>query len=791
MAFKIKDNLDLNGYILQNFCIDNYDSLDSISDKGLGRAVFLTGNATDGKYHHVNIYDGTGFRALAYLDEIANNAAFVELQEKVDTLIGDEVDMDGIIESWKEVEAFLSGMSDTKSLMDLLNSKLDKSGGTMTGELTVPRINIKTHSLFINTSDEWIVTDAGWQTEYKLLHSGNFADQIGDYYLKTSGGTISGKLTIGKADNTAYNYLQLTRSGHGIRINNIADRAVISFGAVDSLGNFTLEKSLQLGDYGLYYSPDDSTNYLLLHSGNVGEYALPLSGGTMNENATIHWAANNTEDYTAFNSGFRLLQYNSTEGQYRGGIHVGSYYGWQMTRTNQINVLQFRSYDRDNAQWLGWKTIAFTDSDITGNAATATRANYLATQKGESNDWYADQYKIYAKWINEKTCEWRVTDGTYEVSVDIAKRLSTPRTIWGRSFDGTADVSGDLHLNQSDIYWNNDKANYCIESVNRTDASPYLKVAHYGGIEFHTGMLTRMLINTSGNVTIGGSDLAGTNAKLYVDGKVSIGTDLILNGKTAVYTNSATSHLVFGSTGITSYWRGSEHIFQSGASNATAITINSSGNVLIGATEDSGRNGDLIVGTGATIRGYASVDSITKVSDLEGKGLCISALESRNAWGMVMWTAGNGKGFIQQQSFGDNATTYALSLNPFGGNVGIGTTEPDEKLHVVGNLHVTGNIIADGEVSAGGVGEEGTGAGSGASIYATTIGRETTTKTINHGLNTRDVVISIYEKDSGSTSEVWNMILTDIEIVDANNIRVTFGSATTVEHKVVIFGAVA
>lgn len=107
-----------------------------------------------------------------------------------------------------------------------------------------------------------------------------------------------------------------------------------------------------------------------------------------------------------------------------------------------------------------------------------------------------------------------------------------------------------------------------------------------------------------------------------------------------------------------------------------------------------------------------------------------------------------------------------------------------------GDLYVKGNIIADGEVSVGGAGEEGTGgSGSGASIYATSIAKSKTSVTINHGLNTRDVVISIYEKDSESTSEVWNMILTDIEIVDANNIQVTFGSATTVEHKVVIFGA--
>ena len=56
-----------------------------------------------------------------------------------------------------------------------------------------------------------------------------------------------------------------------------------------------------------------------------------------------------------------------------------------------------RGKDYDATSFGAWKQIAFTDSNITGNAASATK-------------------------------------------------LQTPRTIWGQSFDGTSDVNGDAHI---------------------------------------------------------------------------------------------------------------------------------------------------------------------------------------------------------------------------------------------------------------------------------------------------------------------------------------------------------
>ena len=42
---------------------------------------------------------------------------------------------------------------------------------------------------------------------------------------------------------------------------------------------------------------------------------------------------------------------------------------------------------------------------------------------------------------------------------------------------------------------------------------------------------------------------------------------------------------------------------------------------------------------------------------------------------------------------------YPISLNPVGGNVGIGITNPSEKLHVSGNILATGTVNASSDIS--------------------------------------------------------------------------------------------
>ncbi|MEY4925820.1 MAG: hypothetical protein RI894_256, partial [Bacteroidota bacterium] len=113
--------------------------------------------------------------------------------------------------------------------------------------------------------------------------------------------------------------------------------------------------------------------------------------------------------------------------------------------------------------------------------------------------------------------------------------------------------------------------------------------------------------------------------------------------------------------------------------------IYSNGNVGIGTTSPTAL---LSIGTGY----FNNTNAIMSVNTTSEKPLIIG--ETTNQKGIILGYRGND---IQGRSGTQFANNTDLLLNPYDGNVGIGTTSPTAKLDVAGDIKVNSGIVVDAD----------------------------------------------------------------------------------------------
>lgn len=377
------------------------------------------------------------------------------------TLMASMVNADGNVRATGDVVAYATGSGDivlpiagTNSLGAVKigsgisissDGTISVSGtGTIGGISVTGNGNVLTNATL--SSDKKIIT---FTKDLTALTAANYAATLDSKYVKKAGDTMTGALTI--ASNTINSQLTLKSTVSDAK----SKAAGIKFTAAENATqNVILRHEYYdtfLAGYGVAISKEGilegSDPNMFLY--NTGRYISKVATGTKPIDVVSTTLCNNlnadmVDGWHTSEIRMRILSFENyaknSENQYNPDdiTDGGMMYNYE-NRTNWLNmpsgfsygsVIRFYPYRNPLLNgMLAW--------DINHNSTTdVTRKLYFRANG------YVNSVNTWGKWH-----EIAFTDG----NIASATKLKTARTIWGRSFDGTADISGNLE-NVGDIY---------------------------------------------------------------------------------------------------------------------------------------------------------------------------------------------------------------------------------------------------------------------------------------------------------------------------------------------------
>lgn len=557
---------------------------------------------------------------------VISNYATSSALESVSTKLNDFLegsDTDNIINKWKELEAFLSGMAETDNLAEILETKADKS-----------------------YVDSTFVTIATKQT---ITGEKTFSATLNTAAIKASGNITAPSLE-------ASDYITIA----GIKFRKLENGAILVEGNLAATGGIT-EYAIDPVDVTTIMSGVVADETTITNDKGVLKIKNAGSGSGFDKSAM--WEALKGDTVEQINKSHLTdaLTGYATE-------------SWVTSKNYAVKSTTLAGYgitDGINAVSVTGTGNAVTAAAISGHTLTLTKGSTfsLSGHKHAWSDITSGKPTTLAGYgiTDAPTKTGSGASGTWDIGITgnaaSASKLQTTHTIWGQNFNGTQNVSGEI----SD----------CTRIRNSKDNSLYLGNSDDTGwvytqdIASHNGV-ENWAIGITGTawfqkVNIGYAHPATGDYSLNVNGVISCSAYTGNYIRIECDDNGSNSQLK--SAEINNF---RSPLYLQYSSSFNLICCKGGGKVGIGTDAPNGKlhvEGNIYTSAIVSAYGYAG-NHIRMECDNRGENIA-SRIDEINNYSASM--------YLQHD------TSNNLICCNGGGKVGIGTTSPTHKLTVEGN----------------------------------------------------------------------------------------------------------
>lgn len=505
---------------------------------------------------------GKGYATESWV--ASKNYATTEALNAVSNKLNDFLegsDADTIINKWKELEAFLSGMAETDNLAEILETKADKK-----------------------YVDSTFVTLATKQT---ITGEKTFSSVLNTAAIKASGAITAPSLAVSDWVTIAGIKLRKLEDGALMLEGNLALTGALTMYASNGQGFDTIYDGLPIDNDTIYWQEVDGSRVLKAREGSGSSFDksamwTALAGSTTEQinkshlttaltgYATESWVSGKnyavkattlagygiTDAYTKKESdgkyptktgsgasgtwGIGITGNAATASKWATArtITLGSYLSGTVSLDGSANVTLNANVVGLTSQ--GNKTAATGNTSpasgvrlyqVYNNGYPTTYGNLLSVKGGGAGELllsWANANRIYYRSLRDNGDNWLGWNELAFITDNVASatKLQTARTLWGQSFNGTKNVSGDLN------YVGN--INFTLKGrlVSNSSLELSCKNDDTTSLTF-TGTVFRPFTSAHNNIDLGASTVRwrdlyiGRNA--YVDGITKTG-DFYIGG---------------------------------------------------------------------------------------------------------------------------------------------------------------------------------------------------------------------------------------------------------------------